>query len=117
MDDGTAVSVKARGGRVQRVLLRANQRATVTLRYGTNYAGLAVTVVALDGGTVRFPDSNLIAPDGTFALQFSGARQPGLYRVFVNCGGAASTWQFWVPEPGAAGVDASILVPLPAGSK
>lgn len=112
MDDGTGVTAKLRGRHSQRVLLRPGQRATVLLRYDQADAGSALDVSVMDGGTVSFPgDRNLVGPNGMVVLQFSDARDPGLYRVMVNCGATASILQFWVPNPDDPGPDASIAVP------
>lgn len=119
MDDGTGVSFKFRGRHSRRVLLRAGQRTTVILQYDPSYAGLILEVAALDGGNIRFPgDRNFVASSGMVVLQFSGAQEPGLYRLAVNCGDTASTLEFWVSNPDGSGVDASVLVPtvLPAAA-
>ena len=112
MDDGTGVSFKLRGRHARRVLLRAGQRTTVILQYDPSYAGLTLEVAALDGGNISFPgDRNFVASNGMVVLQFSDAQEPGLYRIAVNCGGTASTLQFWVPDPDKPEVDPSIAVP------
>lgn len=117
MDDGAGLTLKLRGRHSQRVLLRAGQRATVLLRYDQADARLALNVSAMDGGTVSFPaERNFVGPDGMVVLQFSDARDPGLYRVVVNCGATVSTLQFWVPNPDDPGPDASIAVPTASSS-
>jgi hypothetical protein len=117
MDDGTGVSFQLRGRHARRVLLRAGQRTTVILQYDPSYAGLLLEVAALDGGNIGFPgDRNFVASNGMVVLQFSDAQEPGLYRLAVNCGGTASTLEFWVPDPDGSGVDASVLVPTAAVS-
>lgn len=112
MDDGSGATFRIRGPNSPLVRLGAGQRTTVVLQYDPGYAGLTLEVAALDAGNVSFPGNhNFVAPNGTVILQFSDAREPGLYRLLLNCGGTASTLQFWVPDPDEAGADASLIVP------
>lgn len=117
MDDGKGVILNIRGPQSRRVLLRPGHTTTVILQYDRSWAGVALEAAALDGGKLQFPGNRKsINASGKVVLQFGDAQQPGLYRVVVNCGGIASTLQFWVPDPDGSGVDASVLVPtvLPA---
>lgn len=112
MEDGTGVNLKIRGNRARRVRLRPAQRVTILLQYDPSWSGLGVTAAPLDGGKVSFlRKQNLIDASGKVVLQFSDAQKPGLYRVAVNCGGVASTLQFWVPNPDGSGDDGSLLAP------
>jgi hypothetical protein len=114
MDDGTGVTVKLRGKHSRPVLLRPGHKTTVVLQYDSARAGLVLDAMAMDGGTVTFPaNRNFVGPGGNVVIQFSVAREPGLYRVLLDCGGILSTLQFWVPDPEGPGLDASVIVPQP----
>jgi hypothetical protein len=116
IEDGSSVDLKIFGKTARRVLLLQGHTASIRLHYDASYAGLALAAAPMDGGTVAFgPNGNTVGPNGMVALQFTGGQLPGLYRVAVNCGGMASTLQFWMPDPGGS-VDASIAVPQPSPS-
>jgi hypothetical protein len=112
MDDGNGVILNIRGPQSRRVLLRPGHATTVLLQYNRSWAGVALEAAALDGGKLQFPGNRkFVDARGMVVLQFGDVQQPGLYRVVVNCGGIASTLQFWVSNPDGSGVDASVLVP------
>jgi hypothetical protein len=71
----------------------------------------------LDAGKVTVAGNrNVVGANGMAILQFSDAQRPGLYRLVINCGGTASTLQFWVPDPDNPALAASVLVPTAMAS-
>jgi hypothetical protein len=112
MGDGTGVNLKLRGRHSRRVRLRPAQRVTILLQYDRSWSGVALDAAGLDGGKVSFPGNrNFIDASGKVVFQFSDAQKPGLYRIALNCGGIASTLQFWVLNPDGSGDDGSLLAP------
>jgi hypothetical protein len=95
-------SLKVRSGKSgQFPLVAANPGETVgiQMRFPSALARARTIAQALDGGVIPASqqDSSL-AFDGTTSIQFQLPAQPGLYRVVIRAGAAASTLQFWVVD-------------------
>ena len=84
-------------GSFDRVGLRHDQTIDITVSYPTTDAGRAITVEALDGGSVVAPAKNLtVAADGAIHFKFRAGHQPGVYQIALRNGVQELGLQFWV---------------------
>jgi len=112
--DGSSLSVRSHGGHFPLVAGPAGQTVNIQLRFPSNPANTALTIGALDGGTIP-QSSTSVASDGTASLQFQPGTQPGRYRVLLNQGGSLSTLEFWVPDPQRPNSGPPAVQPSPGG--
>jgi hypothetical protein len=94
--DGSSARVRTTKDKLPFVDLQPGENVAVEIQLPQAFLGAPMSVQALDGGVVA--QNGAIAVDGTAALQFQAAQQPGLYRILLSARGRSVLLQFRVQQ-------------------
>jgi hypothetical protein len=95
--DGKSIQTKTEQGIAPRIGLRPGQAVTVAVQFPVKRAGEAVTLIALDGGTITPSAKKLsVNSDGSIRFDFEAGTGPGLYGISIQLGDNEYRVQFWV---------------------
>lgn len=94
-ETGDSVTIQSGRRQFRPVEILPGETVQIYLQLPPGFANTLVAPQAMDGGLTS--GGVVVEPDGTVAIAFQAAAQPGLYRLLLSAHDKTAMLQFWVP--------------------